>query len=246
MELKGINALVTGASSGIGRAAAVAFASKGATVLINYRNNKAGADKTLKEVEQHSKGSIFQADVSELDQCQKMFEDIKSKHSTLDILVNNAGDARPGELNNYEMWDYQLKNILMSAVNSTSCFLELKGRSTPRKIVNITSMYGLFSSGCSDFFQYSAAKAAMNSLSQNLAKKYAPKVLTNAVAPGFTLTPAWEGVNESDMKAISKNCLTGRFITPEEVAEVVVFLAQNDSMNGEIVKIDTGTTLVDV
>ena len=97
MNLKNKKIFITGASSGIGQAIAVLCAQKGASVLIGYRKNLKGAEQTLKEVEKHSKGYIFQADLTDEKQIKKMFAEISSKVGQIDILVNNAGDAQPGD-----------------------------------------------------------------------------------------------------------------------------------------------------
>ena len=80
----------------------------------------------------------------------------------------------------------------------------------------------------------------------NLAKKLAPKVLVNAVAPGFTWTPPWEGTPKETLKACEDLTKIGRFIEPEEIATSVVYLAENDAMTGEILRVDGGTHLMDI
>src|SRR5262249_37756898 len=132
MELKGRTALVTGASSGIGRAIAVALAHKGAHVLVHYGKNKAGAEKTLMEVAKVSSGRIHQADLMKRENVTSLFDAIRRNTQTIDVLVNNAGDAQPGGIDDDEAWAYELQNIFLSAVQVTRAFLALPS-SRPRK-----------------------------------------------------------------------------------------------------------------
>src|SRR5580698_712164 len=138
MELQGKTVLVTGASSGIGKAIAIAFAQKRAHVLVHYGKNKAGAEHTLDAVKKLSSGSLHQADLMDRDQIAALFADIKKTTPAIDVLVNNAGDSRPGDINDDDVWDYEYKNIFLSAVQVSRAFLALPSLHL-RKIVNITS-----------------------------------------------------------------------------------------------------------
>ncbi len=189
MELKDKRVLVTGASSGIGHAAAVEFAKKGAIVLINYRNNKTGAEKTLEEVSEYSTGKIYQADLEVHTEAEKMIDSAVNDFGNIDILINNAGAFELGEFDEFEIWESQFKNILMTAVYTSTEFI--KKTSGKRKIINTSSIYGTFDKSNFGCPQYSAMKAAMSSFTTTLAKKYGGEgILVNAVAPGWTLTEA--------------------------------------------------------
>ena len=96
MDLQGKTVLVTGASSGMGQAIAIAFAQKRAHVLIHYGKNKAGAQATLDEIKKLSSGSLHQADLMERDQIAGLFADIRKTKQTIDVLVNNAGEVQAG------------------------------------------------------------------------------------------------------------------------------------------------------
>lgn len=237
--------LVTGASSGIGKAVALEAAKQKATVLIHYRKNHKGAQETLKEVGQYSKGDIFSADLTKPEEVKKLFEDIKQKgFQTLDALVNNAGDATSGEFDNLQIWDDQISNIFLSQVYTSNEFIKFNNPAILRKIVNISSVYGILEMGNPDFPQYSAAKAAVNSYTLNLAKKFAPKILVNAVAPGYTWTPAWESTSKEEIKACENLTKIGRFVKSEEIAAVVIELLNNDAITGEIIRVDGGLHLL--
>ena len=242
MELKGKTALVTGASSGIGRAIAIALAHKGAHVLAHYGKNRAGADETLREVEKVSSGRIHQADLMRRENIASLFGEIRQSTRTVDVLVNNAGDAQPGGIDDDDVWTYELHNIFLSAIHVSRAFLALPS-TQPRKIVNVGSLYGNLRGGSAQFLQYSAFKAALASVSATLNKATAPDVIVNAVAPGYTATPAWAGAPPEVKEALARTTAIGRFVTPEEVAHAVVFIAENDALVGQVLTLDGGTSL---
>ena len=242
MELTGKVALVTGASSGIGRAIAVAFAHRGAHVLVHYGKNKAGADETLGEVAKLSGGRLHQADLMKRANIASLFKEIRQTTRTIDVLVNNAGDAQPGGLDDDDVWEYELQNIFLSAIHVSREFLALPCPQL-RKIVNVGSLYGNLRGGSAQFLQYSAFKAALASVSTTLNKSTAPNVIVNAVAPGYTATPAWAGAPPEVMEALARTTSIGRFVTPEEVAHAVVFMAENDALVGQVITLDGGTSL---
>ena len=242
MDLKGKVALVTGASSGIGKAIAVALAHKRTHVLVHYGRNKAGAQETLKQVEKFSTGTLYRADLMNPKNVTSLFDEIKRATRAVDLLVNNAGDARPGEIGDESVWDYEYKNILLSAVHMSHEFLSLAS-SDLRKIINVSSLYGNLYGGNPQYLQYSAFKAALANLTTTLSKFAAPKVIVNAVAPGYTETPAWAGASKEAIEACARATLIGRFVTPREVAHTVVFIAENDALVGQVLTIDGGTSL---
>ncbi|MCL4403900.1 SDR family oxidoreductase [Patescibacteria group bacterium] len=243
MNLKNKRVLVTGASSGIGQAVAIAFAERGATVLINYRSNKKGAEETLKAVEKHSTGRTYKADLMKDADIAKMFRAIKKDVGGVDILVNNAGDAGYGSLFDQKTWQYQYESILMTTVRTTRGFLKLKSGSQ-RRIVNITSFYGNLPTANPDLFAYSVMKGALNTFTATLAKSLGKKVLVNAVAPGWTWTPAWNGTSKAEKRAHEKATVIGRFIEPKEIAQAAVALAENDAITGQVLVVDGGAGLV--
>lgn len=242
MDLQAKTVLVTGASSGIGKATAVAFAQKRAHVLVHYGRNKIGAQETLRTVQNFSSGKLYQADLMDVAAVKSLFSAIKQDMHSLDVLVNNAGEARPGDISEEQVWEFEYNNILLSAMRTTQEFIAIPS-STLRKIVNVTSIYGNLSTGDPDYLQYSAFKAALASVTATLSKSEAPNILINAIAPGYTETPAWTGASSESKEACARATLIGRFVRPEEVAHAVIFIAENDAMTGQVLTLDGGTSL---
>jgi 3-oxoacyl-[acyl-carrier protein] reductase len=177
------------------------------------------------------------------EQIAALFADIKTTKQTIDVLVNNAGDSRPGEIGDDEVWEYEYKNILLSAVQMSGAFLALPSPG-PRKIINITSLYGNLFTGEPHFLQYSAFKAALGSISATLNKSSAPGVIVNAIAPGYTETPAWAGAPPEVIEACTRATTIGRYVRADEVAHAAVFIAENDALVGQVLTLDGGTSLV--
>jgi 3-oxoacyl-[acyl-carrier protein] reductase len=242
MDLQGKIVLVTGASSGIGKAIAIAFAQKRAHVLVHYGRNKIGAQETLKGVEKVSSGRLYQADLMDPDAIKSLFDEIKQTTSTVDVLINNAGEVRAGDLNEDSIWEYEYKNILLSAMLTSGEFISMPS-SHLRKIINITSIFGNLATGDPEYLQYCAFKAALANVTATLSKSAAPLILINAVAPGYTETPAWAGASSESKEACARGTLIGRFVRPEEVAHAVIFIAENDALAGQVLTLDGGTSL---
>jgi 3-oxoacyl-[acyl-carrier protein] reductase len=209
---------------------------------VHYNRNKTGAEETLKEVEKLSSGALYQADLMNRERITSLFKDIQKTIPAIDVLVNNAGDARPGDINDDQVWEYEHQNIFVSAIHASREFLAMPS-SHLRKIVNITSIYGNLHGGNPQYLQYSAFKAALANVTTTLNKSMAPKVIVNAVAPGYTETPAWAGASKESMEALARTTSIGRFVTPEEVAHAVVFIAENDALAGQVLTLDGGTSL---
>src|SRR5437764_3341970 len=127
------------------------FARKHAHVFVHYGRNKIGAQDTLGEIEKTSSGRLCQADLMDPAAIKVLFEEIRRTTPKLDALINNAGDARPGDINEDSVWEYEYKNIFLSAMRTSAEFLSMPS-SHLRKIVNITSIYGNLATGDPDYF----------------------------------------------------------------------------------------------
>lgn len=235
--------MVTGSSSGIGQATAIAFAREEAKVIIHYNKGKDGADATANEISKLGQSAfIVQADLTQKTEVDNLFKQIKEKYGRIDVLVNNAGGTidQPDPLD-IDVWCATFEKNLFSVIMCCEAVVGLMADGG--KIVNVSSMYGNSHAGSKVFPAYSAAKAAVNSLTQTLSKVYSPKILVNAVAPGYTTTPAWGEMSQEDIETYSKRKLIERYITPEEVADAILFLTKNDAMAGEVLTIDGGLSL---
>src|SRR3989344_4880593 len=241
--LKGKVALITGASKGIGKAAAVALAKEGCSIIINFKSDTKAARATLEECNRYSEKNMFaQADISQEGDVAEMFKRINEQFSHLDILINNAGIFDENDSpTNIEAFDNIYKNNLRSCVAVTKYALQSMESG---KIVNISSIHGRLGHGRPAAIAYSAFKAALESYTKNLAKELAPKVLVNAIAPGRVATSMWGDPDSAEQVELGKVHLIKRMIQPEEIAEGVIFLTKSDVMCGEVLTIDGGMSLV--
>ncbi len=236
-------AFVTGGSRGIGRAVCLHLARMNYNILLNYKSNDEEALKTKSLVTDFGVScELLKFDVADKEQIKKVLgdwiENNKEKH--IEVLVNNAGVRQ----DNLMMWmsDEQWETVLSTSLNAFFYItrLVLNGMLVKRygRIINIVSLSGL--KGLPGQTNYSAAKAGMIGASKALAQEVARRGVTvNAVAPGFIKTDMTEDLDE---KQLSTLIPMKRFGTPEEVAEVVGFLASKGSsyVNGEVISVNGG------
>ena len=237
MDFSGRVVLVTGASSGIGEACAQAFAARGAAVAVHYRANAAGAQRVVEGIRQRGGQAVaLQADLREVTACEELLRLTVQALGRLDVLVNNAGVVeRSGLWDITEaLWDEQM------AVHVKAPFFlsRAAARVLPEggAIVNVASMRGLVAGPGAP--HYAVSKAAVLMLTRCLAHALAPKIRVNAVAPGYTDTRVHAARSPEDRRRIEGEIPVGRFATPQEVAEAVVFLASEEA------RYVTGQTLV--
>ena len=245
MNLKDKVVLVTGASRGIGRAIAIAFAEKGCKVGINFRKSKEKASEVLSIVRNHSaEGIMLQADVSKYDQVKSMVDDLIDKFGRIDILVNNAGiftTTKPIQEIADEEWDrimdVNLKGVFYCCKAVVPRMIE-QGRG---KIINISSTAGRRGSRASSL-PYAVSKAGVLGLTYTLAYQLAKyNILVNAVVPGQIETDLQrEAMTPELLEMQKKETPVGRFGRPEEVAHAVIFLAENDYITAEAVNVCGG------
>ena len=234
MDFTGKTVLITGGSRGIGRAAAVAFAQKGARVAISFRSNKQAALEAMELLE--GEGHLpIQADISRPAVVRQMVDSVTQEFGRLDILVNNAGifEAHPIGRCSYEEWQESwtrtLETNLLGAANACFCAARhMMGQGSGR-IVNVSSR-GAFR-GEPEQPAYGASKAGMNAMGQSLAQALAPyNIFVGTIAPGFVETDMAVEVLESDAgEAIRRQSPTGRVASPEEVAYCILFLASEQA-----------------
>lgn len=235
--------LVTGASHGIGRAIALGFAAAGCDVAINYAQDTVSAEAVAGEIEGLGRRSIaIRADVSVPGEAQQLVRDAESLLGPLDVLVNNAGVVMRAGLWDIteQMWDRVLD------VNLKGVFLvsqaAAKGMVDRRRgtIVNIASMRGV--EGSESSMHYAASKAGVIALTKCLAKELAPWVRAVAIAPGYVDTRIQAKLAPEKRRAIEEATPLKRFGTPEEIAQVAVFLASEGAgyVTGQTLLVDGG------
>ena len=250
MDFKGKNVLITGASRGIGKATAVAFAKKGAKVGINYRSNDEIAQQTLASLpgEGHQ---LFKRDVSQKQETEALMEDFVKAFGQLDVLVNNAGISIFHEIDDVDFehwtnaWEKTFETNLFAVANLCYWGAKAMMKTGGGHIVSVSSR-GAFR-GEPTKPAYGASKAALNSMSQSLAKKLAPHhIYVGVVAPGFTETEmAKETLTPAERENLLRESPFKRMAQPEEVAHAILFLASSEAAysSGTIIDVNGASYL---
>ncbi len=239
--------LVTGASRGIGRAIALEFGSKGATVVVNYNSSEGPAQEVLGLIKDSGgDGMVYQADVSDADQVDEMIKTVTKEYGKLDVLVNNAGTTRDNVIMMLKPDDFDA--VINTNLRSAWLCCKAASRTMMRKrtgrIINITSVVGISGNGGQS--NYSASKAGMIGLTKSLAKELATRNVTvNAVAPGFIGTDMTSDLAEDVKETALSHIPLGRMGDPEDVAKAVAFLASDDAnyITGQVLVVDGGMVM---
>jgi len=246
-ELTGKVALVTGASSGIGRATAEALAANGASVAINFLRNEVGANAARAEIVSAGGSAIVvQADVTRASEVQALTERTVAEFGPIDILVNNAGSLverlKILELTE-ERWDEVIDLNLKSAFLCSKAVAASMIERKTGAIINVSSIAGR-TGGALGSIHYSAAKGGLITFTKGLAKELAPfGIRVNAVSPGVIDTPYHEEFSSPEMmKTYTGMIPLGRIGEPAEVARVICFLASDAAgyLAGETIEINGG------
>jgi 3-oxoacyl-[acyl-carrier protein] reductase len=245
-QLEGQVAIVTGASRGIGRAIALALATEGAKVVVNYARSSTAAEEIVATITANGGQALaLQADVSQADQVEKLISGTLEAFGRIDILVNNAGITRDTLLLRMKLEDWQA----VIDLNLTGVFLCTKAvakgmlKQRSGRIINIASVAGQM--GNPGQANYSAAKAGVIGFTKTVAKELASRGVTvNAVAPGFIATDMTGDLPNTE--DILKFIPLGRFGKPEDIAGMVRFLAADPAaayITGQVFNVDGGMVM---
>lgn len=242
MKIRGSVALITGASRGIGKATALILAKEGADIAINTKKSRAEAEKLAQEIRREgAKASVFMGDVTSFEDCGRLVHDTITTYGSIDVLVNNAGifGLKPLSEMNPEEWESMFKVHVFGAFNMIRHSLPHMLKRRSGVIVNVSSFVALRPPGPGRT-HYASAKAALIGLTRSLALEVAKDgIRVVGVAPGLTDTEiARKGIPNLQQRMSS--IPMGRMGKPEEIAQTIKYLIENDFATGETFVVSGG------
>jgi len=245
-QLEGKVAVVTGGSRGIGRAVAVALAREGATVIVCSRNRDSNKDTTDQIRSEGGSAFPYQIDVTDKESVSALVHDVLADFDHIDILVNNAGVAADNLLLRMKEaeWDTVVNTNLKGTFNCTKAVARGMIKQRSGKVINITSVVGMI--GNAGQANYCAAKAGIIGFTKSIARELGSRNITvNCVAPGFIETAMTGTLSDKAKEEALKLIPLGRLGKPEDVAEIVRFLASpaSDYITGEVIRADGGMAM---
>lgn len=247
MILKDKIALVTGGSRGIGRAIALALADEGANVAFTFKSAADAAENVKGEIEAKGRMALaIQSDAKDINGAQQVVDRILKELQRIDILVNNAGITKDTLLMRMseQDWDDVIDTNLKGAFNFSRAACRPMMSQREGKIINISSISGVI--GNAGQVNYASAKAGMIGMTKSLAKELASRnIQVNAIAPGFVDTDMTVKLTPQQREALLNIIPMKRTAKPEEIANVVVFLASPASsyMTGQVLCVDGGIVM---
>lgn len=245
--LEGKVALVTGAARGIGKAIALRFASEGADIAFTdlaIDDNGRATEEEIRALGVRVKG--YASNAANFDEAHKTVEEVVKDFGGLDILVNNAGITKDGLMLRMSeaQWDAVIAVNLKSAFNFVHACVPVMMRRRGGSIINMASVVGVH--GNAGQANYAASKAGMIALAKSVAQEMGPKgIRANAIAPGFIETAMTEALPDSVREEWKKKIPLRRGGTPDDVADVAMFLASNLSsyVSGQVIQVDGGMNM---
>ncbi|HCC50697.1 MAG TPA: beta-ketoacyl-ACP reductase [Porphyromonadaceae bacterium] len=245
--LEGKTALITGAARGIGKAIALKFASEGANIAFTDLAIDEAGKTTEREIEAFGvKVKGYASNAANFEEAHKTVEEILNDFGRIDILVNNAGITRDGLMMRMseQQWDMVINVNLKSAFNFIHAVTPVMMKQRKGSIINMSSVVGV--SGNASQANYSASKAGMIGLAKSIAKELGSRgIRANAIAPGFIITEMTDALPEKVREEWEKQIPLRRGGTPEDVANVSLFLASDLSsyVSGQVIPVCGGMNM---
>ena len=240
-------AFITGGARGIGKEIALTLSKQGYDIALNYRSQNEELEQLKKQIEEEKVECLLvQGDVSKFEDCEKMVQQTIEAFGKIDVLVNNAGIIRDGLFMRMSTKDIEdvIGVNLLGTFYITRCVAPYMIKQRVGRIINISSVVGVC--GNAGQANYAASKAGIIGLTKSLAKELASRnILVNAVAPGFIATDMTDSLPDKVKEGIHAQIPLKRMGTAKEVANVVKFLASEDSsyVTGQVLHIDGGMVM---